>query len=57
LFRRLIDMRPGRVPRTVSLWLASLKWDPTKVWSWEGQEGWGLLYAYNPGFLVPWVMP
>jgi hypothetical protein len=35
---------------TLSLLQASLKWDPTTVWSWEGQEGWGLLYTYNPGF-------
>jgi hypothetical protein len=35
---------------TLSLLHASIKWDPTIVWSWEGQEGWGLLYTYNPGF-------
>jgi hypothetical protein len=26
-----------------------IAWDPTSEWSWEGQEGWGLLYTYNLG--------
>jgi hypothetical protein len=31
-----------------------LVWDPTSVWSWEGQEGWGLLNAIIRGFPINW---